>query len=132
MIYFWSVILHIVGDYLIQSHWMATEKIHRWWPAIVHGVTYTIPFLLLTRSPLALLVICVTHIIIDHYRLAKHLIWIKNFLAPRSYHKPTWSEAKYNNGFSENVPMWLSMWLMIINDNTVHILINFAALTWLI
>lgn len=132
MIYFWSVILHLVGDYLIQSHWMAVKKTDLWLPAIAHGVTYTIPFLLLTRSPLALLAICGTHIIIDHYRLAKNLIWAKNFLAPRSFPQPPWSEAKLNSGFTESTPVWLSTWLMIITDNTVHLLINFAALTWLV
>ena len=37
---------HMVGDYVIQSHWMAVEKTKRWWPAIAHGVTYGLPFLL--------------------------------------------------------------------------------------
>jgi hypothetical protein len=40
---------HMVGDYLIQNHWMAVEKTKRWWPAVVHGVTYGLPFLLITR-----------------------------------------------------------------------------------
>jgi hypothetical protein len=132
MIYFWSVILHLVGDYILQSHWMAVEKVNSWTPAVAHGVFYTIPFLLLTQSLPALLVICVTHIIIDHFRLAKHLIWIKNFCAPRDYPQPSWAEAKQNSGFPENTPVWLSTWLMIITDNTVHLLINFAALTWLV
>jgi Protein of unknown function (DUF3307) len=131
MIYFWSVILHFVGDYLIQSNWMANEKVNRWLPAWVHGVTYTLPFLLLIQSLLALSVICVTHVIIDHYRLAKHLIWVKNFLAPRSYPQPTWAEASTNGGFSLSTPPWMAIWLMILVDNTVHVLINSAALRYL-
>lgn len=130
MIYFWSVILHFVGDYLIQTNWMANEKINRWIPAIVHGVTYAIPFLLLTQSIPALLVIAGTHVVIDHYRLAKHFIWAKNLLSPGR--QPSWSEAKQNAGFPKEVPVWMSTWLMVITDNTIHVLINFAALTWLI
>lgn len=33
---------HMVGDYLIQSDWMAQEKTKRWWPAIAHALTYGI------------------------------------------------------------------------------------------
>lgn len=131
MIYFWALILHFVGDYIIQSNWMANEKTQRWLPAWIHGITYTLPFLLLTRSILALLVICVSHVLIDHYRLAKHLIWMKNFLAPRSYPQPTWKEATMNGGFPLTTPVWMAIWLMIIVDNTVHVLINFGALAFL-
>ncbi|MEU5049240.1 hypothetical protein [Streptomyces sp. NPDC021096] len=28
---------HLVGDYLMQSYWMATEKVNHWWLAIAHG-----------------------------------------------------------------------------------------------
>lgn len=127
----WAVLLHFIGDYLIQSHWMATEKVNRWWPAIVHGVTYTLPFLLLTTSLPALGVICLTHIVIDRYRLAKHFTWVKNHLAPRSYPQPSWAKAKENGGFPTQVPAFLAIWLMIITDNIFHILINTAALLWL-
>lgn len=126
-----SVLAHFVGDYLIQSHWMATQKVERWIPAIVHGVTYTLPFLLLTQSILALLVIGGTHIIIDRYRLARHFIFVKNFLAPRSYSQPRWAWAKVNGGYDPNTPAWLAIWLMIITDNVIHILINYGALLWL-
>lgn len=48
---------HLVGDYILQSHWEAQEKTKRWWPALLHAVTYGLPFLLVTQSPWALLVI---------------------------------------------------------------------------
>lgn len=121
-----SLLAHLVGDYLIQSHWMATEKTKRWWPAWVHAVTYGLPFLLVTRSPLALAAIVCTHAVIDRYRLARHLVWLKNQLAParsRPGHTMT--------GYTDDVPPWLAVWLLIIADNTVHLLINTAAITWL-
>ena len=90
------ILAHLVGDYLLQTHWMATEKTSRWWPAIAHGITYTIPYMFVTQSPLALLVISGTHIVIDRYRLARHLVW-----------------------------------LMIVSDNTIHLLINTGAVIWL-
>lgn len=121
------LVAHLVGDYLLQSHWMAVNKTQRWWPAIAHGLTYTIPFVFITQSPLALAVICVTHIVIDRYRLAKHVTWLKNQIGMRL----GWSEARENNGYPNGTPPWLSTWLMIVTDNTIHILINIGAITWL-
>lgn len=127
----WAIYLHFIGDYITQSHWMATTKTGAWFPAICHGVIYTLPFLFLTQSIIALVVIGGTHIIIDHYRLARHFVWAKNMiLSPFSVRVP-WSEAKQYNGFSKDTPIWLSTWLMIIVDNVLHVSINAAALTWL-
>jgi hypothetical protein len=126
---FGILLAHLAGDYLIQSDWMANEKTKRWWPAVAHAVTYGLPFLLVTQSPLALAVIVVTHAIIDHYRLARHMVWVKNFLAPRSYWHP-WSECSAT-GYHQDRPAWLAVWLMIIADNTIHLAINAAAVMWL-
>jgi hypothetical protein len=124
-----AILAHLVGDYLLQSHWMATEKTKRWWPAIVHAVTYGLPYLVLTRSVPALAVIVGTHAVIDHYRLARHFSWAKNLVGPRG-HNPPWRDCK-TTGYPEDTPIWLAVWLMIISDNTIHLLINVAALRWL-
>lgn len=124
-----GVVLHFVGDYLTQSHWMAVEKTKRHLPAILHGLVYGLPFLLLTRSPAALAVIAGTHIVIDRYRLARHVIWAKNLMAPRG-HNPPWSACKAT-GYPPDTPQFLAVGLLIVADNTMHILINCAALAWL-
>lgn len=126
---FGLLIAHMLGDYVIQSDWMAAEKTKRWWPAVAHAATYTLPFLIVTRSPLALLVIGVTHAVIDRYRLARHVCWAKNQLAPAAYRAP-WSECKAT-GYSPDKPAWMSVWLMIAADNTAHIAINAAAVVLL-
>ncbi|WP_327092546.1 DUF3307 domain-containing protein [Nonomuraea sp. NBC_01738] len=69
------MLAHLVGDYVLQSHWMATKKVKRWWPTVVHGLACSLPFLLITRSPWALLVIGGTHVVLDRYRAAKYVIW---------------------------------------------------------
>jgi hypothetical protein len=125
----WGLILHFVGDYLFQSHWMATEKTKRMPPAILHGLTYGAGFLALTRSPAALAVIAGTHILIDRYRLARHVIWAKNLISPRG-HNPPWADCKAT-GYPPDTPVWLAVGLLIAADNTIHILINTAALAWL-
>jgi hypothetical protein len=123
-----QIIAHFVGDYILQSDWMVQHKGQKWSAAFVHVVFYSLPFLFLTTDPLVLAVIAGTHMVIDRWRLARHLIWIKNRPWPGS--KP-WSECK-ETGFSPDLPKYLSTWLMIIVDNIVHILINGAALTYLV
>jgi hypothetical protein len=120
------LLAHLVGDYVLQTHYMATEKTKRWAPALLHAVTYGLPFLALTRSPAALAVIVGTHAVIDRYRLARHLVWLKNQLAPKAY-RPGHTAT----GYPEDTPAWLAVWLLIIVDNVLHISINWAALTWL-
>lgn len=124
------VIAHFIGDYGLQSDWMATEKVKRWWPAIAHGLAYGLPFLLIEMSWVAWLVIIGTHIVIDRYRLARHLVWIKNFLAPRSAWPPPFRQCQ-PTGYPPDRPVWLTTWLMIILDNTLHISINFLAVRYL-
>jgi hypothetical protein len=116
----------MVGDYLIQSHWMATEKTKRWFPAVAHAVTYGLPFVAITQNVVALAVIVVTHAVIDRFRLARHVIWAKNHFAPLGS-VPAWSECKAT-GYPPDTPPWLAVWLMIIADNTIHVLINSAVI----
>lgn len=123
------VLAHLVGDYLIQSHWMASEKTKRWWPAWAHAISYGVPYLFVTRSPLALAVIVITHAVIDHYRLARYAVWVKNLAAPKAFRAP-WTDCAAT-GYPSNTPLWLAVWLMIIADNTIHLAINTAAVVWL-
>ena len=131
MIWAGIFLAHLVGDYIFQGHYMATYKTERsvrgWTAASLHGIFYTVPFLFLTQNPWALLIIAGTHILIDHYRLAIPLSWLKNQLAPPDERLP-WSDRNWNNGYPPSTPVWMSTWLMIITDNTLHLLIAFFAI----
>lgn len=135
------IVAHLAGDYLIQTDRMAIEKTERWWPAVLHAVTYGLPFLFITRSPAALVVIVGTHAVIDHYRLARHFIFAKawltrglNYKIPSGDwdepHRYTWNDCRIF-GFTPDKAPFVAFWLMIIVDNTIHILINIAAVRWL-
>ncbi len=126
----WILIAHLFGDYVLQSDWMATRKTSAWWPAIAHGITYTLPHLIVAQSPWALLVIGGTHIVIDRYRLARHLVWLKNHLAPRGHRTPPWRECTAT-GYPPDRPQGLAVALMILCDNAVHLAINAAAISLL-
>lgn len=62
-------LLHFTADFMLQSTWMAVNKFKRWSAAIAHGVAYTAPFLIVTRDPIKLSIIVVSHTLIDHYRI---------------------------------------------------------------
>jgi len=126
---FGMVLAHFVGDYITQSDWMALEKTSKWWPAWAHALTYGAPFLLVTHSPLALAVIVGTHAVIDHYRLARYVVWAKNQLAPAGF-RSAWADCMAT-GYPSARPMWMTVWLMIVADNVLHIAINAGAVEWL-
>lgn len=132
------MLAHLVGDYLLQSQWMADQKVKRWWPALVHGAFYTVPFLWITLDWRALAVIGLTHVVIDRFRLAKRITWLKNWIAPLrvwrsdelgvrwewSSANARWADAKKNAGAPPETPAYISFWVMVIVDNTIHLLIN--------
>lgn len=119
-----QLVAHGVGDYILQSHWMATRKTSSSVAALAHALTYTLPFVFLTQSPIALGLIAGTHFLIDRFRLARFVVFAKNHFAPRS----AWPAKLTNTGYDESVPPWMAVWLLIIADNILHILINAAVL----
>lgn len=142
-----QLILHLIGDYLTQSDWMAVNKTKQSVPAAVHATVYSLPFLLLSPSMLAFAVILVTHFLIDRFRLARYVVWGKNYLAPwdvvidrdiktgRFVSKwapptPPFSECQ-PTGYPPGRPDWLTTWLLIIADNICHLVLNGLALWYL-
>ena len=73
-----QLVAHAVGDYIIQSDWMADNKTKSDVAALIHAATYTLPFLLITTDALALAWILMTHFFIDRYRLSRFVNWFKN------------------------------------------------------
>ncbi len=156
----------LVGDYCLQSDWMAQAKTGRGKEALyavtTHALVYTACFLVLTFDWRALAVIGGTHWLIDHFRLARYVSWAKNFLAPSlslrgspvlpedrdidKEYEAIQGEAKYlevkrwhhswedckGTGYHKDTPAWLAVWLMTITDNTMHFVINAAALWYFV
>lgn len=147
-----QLLAHAVGDYILQSDWMATEKTKRSIAALAHVATYGLPFLFFRPSWRAYAVIVGTHFVIDRWRLARFVVWAKNFIAPRrALYGQTdkgpkgkdrivswagmarnlpWSECKAT-GYPPTAPAWLAVWLLIIADNIMHVVINGMALKYL-
>lgn len=142
-----QVVAHIVGDYFIQSDWMASEKTKNNVACLAHAFIYAMPFLLLGVTPSAFTMILLSHFLIDRYRLARYVCWAKNFLAPKRtfwmwdesnpkvamFHlwwRP-WKDCKNSSGYPPELPAWMATWLMIIVDNTLHVLINALSIKYL-
>lgn len=131
-----QIVLHLLGDYVLQSHWMATNKtkldevLTGNIAALAHVLAYTAPFALLTQSWLALGLIAGSHFVIDRYRLARYVVWAKNFFFAPPNENPPWSECS-KTGYPDTVPPWLSVWLLIITDNIMHIVCNAAILRYI-
>ena len=130
-----QLLVHLFADYWLQNDWMATNKKKRWLPAIVHGFVYTLPFLLLTHSWVALLIIGITHIVIDHTDIVCRLNQIKNWdfrqdnYAFLDSQKPLGVMMPVKDGYFGR-PFAIRVWLIIIQDNILHLIINYLALKY--
>ena len=150
-----QLLVHILGDFCLQSDYMAMNKSKRWFPCIVHVIIYTSCFLMLTTSWKALLVIGLTHLILDHYpQMLRRLIWLRNHLNPRLEYVPydkcnitgyydtigkdinppsraiLYQPIEVTNGYSPRLN-YVTIWLYIVHDNLTHLAINYFALKYL-
>ena len=121
-----QLLLHLLGDYVLQSDWMARNKTQATWPALCHATLYSLPFLLI-GTPLAVLAIFGAHFVMDRFRLARCVVWMKNWLSPS---RDPWRECS-STGMPKATPEWLAVWILIAVDNTIHLIWNYAALRWL-
>lgn len=135
-----QLILHLIGDYVTQSDWMAQNKTKSTWAAFCHATVYSLPFLLIASFQ-AWLIIWATHLLIDRFRLARYVVYAKNILLGPAFwgfgystqvgsealDKLKWSDCSAT-GYHKDAPPWLSVWLMIAADNTLHLAINYGAI----
>ena len=119
-------LFHLVGDYLFQNHRMANEKTKSTSMAVAHGCSYSILFLVFSLTNfVGFLIILISHILIDRFRLVKYWIALINGNIRNK------KALQVNNGFPEGIPPFLSVFLVIVIDNTFHLLINSACIIFL-
>lgn len=126
------LLCHLIGDYVLQSHVMATRKTSSWWWALIHAAFYSIPFAALlwmtaalVPALVALLVIGGTHAYIDRYAIAAKWCRWYGVGHPGIWWRP-YSVGEMRAEFAPPPP-FLGVWLTIIVDNTMHLAINAAA-----
>lgn len=130
---FWMLMCHVIGDYILQSDWMAQNKRSNVVVAAWHVQAYSIPFLFITaqgfRGITQMWLITLSHLVIDHWGLARYVCFAKNFLAPRQ-HWPRWEDTDFT-GYSADREKHVTFWLYVITDNLLHLLCNYIALRYL-
>ena len=143
--------LHIWGDYVLQSDYMANKKTSNGWVCLWHVFWYMLPFWIgLHPSLVALAVMAGTHWAIDRYRLARFVCYVKNRLFAWGK-QPSWEYCRVTGYYDDldpslsairdqmtrinpdwkPTPGYVSLWLLIITDNIIHITINALALKYL-
>lgn len=134
-----QLILHIFGDYFLQTDWQALNKkkpgFIGFWACLKHCALYSTPFLLL-GSWKAVLVIFITHFIIDRTNIIAYLLAIKNNVRKQQTYKMMPLSFPYtydisNFGLGLDRPFAISIWIYIIVDNLFHIVCNYLALKYL-
>jgi Protein of unknown function (DUF3307) len=117
-----QLIIHGIGDYFLQTDYQAlNKKKDGWiglWACLKHCITYSLPFLFI-GSWKAVLVIFITHFIIDRTNIVAWLIAYKNGI-----------RTIENFGFGLERPFAITIWLYIICDNLLHIICNYVALRY--
>lgn len=59
------LLCHFIGDYVLQTDFLARTKGDNWWHLIAHCVTYTAPFVLFFGIDLKIAILLLSHIAID-------------------------------------------------------------------
>jgi Protein of unknown function (DUF3307) len=121
-----QLFLHLVGDFVLQSRWMAAQKTYQHRAALCHAAAYTLALSFATRSPIALLLIFGSHFTIDRWRLARYVCYAQNFLAPIAWWL-AWEDCD-ETGHWVKQPQWLTLGLLIVVDNVMHIWCNAIAI----
>lgn len=68
------VICHLIGDYFLQSEFIAKTKGQNWYHLFVHCILYVVPFYIAFGLDLRLVIIFISHVIIDALKARYHAI----------------------------------------------------------
>jgi len=96
------IFAHLIGDYLIQTDWMAEGKKHSSLICTIHVLTYLIPFLFCINYGWQWFAIGIEHFIQDRTSI---VVWLMKKKGSARFAEP---------------PM--APWSIILTDNILHVL----------
>jgi hypothetical protein len=112
-----QLLLHLFGDFILQNDNVGVRKKEKSLTGLLyclyHCLTYSLPFLLITNWK-ACLLIGIGHFIIDRWNIVGHFIKTKNFV-----------DTLENFGYKKERPFSITIWLYIIQDNSIHLIWNY-------
>ena len=68
------VFCHLIGDYVLQSNFIAESKGKNWYHLFVHCILYCLPFYVVFGFTWHLIIIFLTHIFIDSLKARYNII----------------------------------------------------------
>ena len=74
---------HAIGDYVLQSDFIATTKGQNWYHLFIHSILYTIPFYIYFHFSWKIMVTIISHIIIDALKARYNKI---NYIEDQIFH----------------------------------------------
>ena len=95
------LLAHLVGDFIIQTDWMANGKKRKSLICMIHVITYLLPFFFLQFLWWQLVLIGIQHFIQDRWGF---VVWFMN----KAGHKKFASSP-------------MSPWSIIVTDNIFHL-----------
>ena len=123
---------HLVGDYVLQNHWMALNKKEEWLPCIVHCLVYTGAVCLFTAPELfawkwhifvpAIVLIFLSHFVLDRTNIIDKYL---DLIGGRSWGR---SEDIDNRQYSNFMTSVVASYTSIVQtgvDNTVHLILMY-------
>jgi hypothetical protein len=96
------IFAHLIGDYILQTDWMAANKKANGMACLAHVLTYIAPFFLCGLPLWSVLAIAVQHYVQDR---SNFVVWFMRWKGSARFTEP---------------PM--APWSIIITDNILHIL----------
>lgn len=124
-----ALICHLVGDFCLQNDWMASKKRMDSFCCAAHVAVYTAVFLVLTWNILALALIAGTHFAIDRCGLA--MKWCELYGVGSPWDRIVDEDTGEVCGIRPSEPAYKNFWLVVIVDQTFHLVCNYAILRWL-
>jgi hypothetical protein len=110
-----QLIAHLIGDFALQNDWMAENKgkftIAGWLSCFIHCAVYSLTFLLITFDIQKLLLVFLSHFLIDKFRLAFHYCEIVKV------------------GARFDFTNWLKVYLIFMVDMCFHLSCNYIILS---
>lgn len=62
---YYILMAHMIGDYVLQTDFLAKTKGENWWHMIAHCITYTLPFAILISPDWKIFFLFASHMVID-------------------------------------------------------------------
>lgn len=121
---------HLIGDYLLQSKYMALNKSNPGWRSILicslHSLVYTIAVCVMiwTLNSIVWIIVFASHWMMDRWSIAN--LWLK-LIKGRTFEKAYNSKDKYRE-----FDIAFTSLVYTITDNTFHILVLWFMIKFLL